>query len=284
MDKFASLATFEKVAAENGYEVFTAEEIAAYYKDGLRKSINNELTNEEKEIFTADIAFLQKSICHDENGKEVVRYYRPEQVKWEQAEDGTILKGIEGVYLDTPTNRKLNRVGAAYTAPSDILKSLAVEEVGDAIIKAMRTGRYADTSENRRLHRVGQPYGNKSEKKDMDTEKELAAVNREIAAVAAGKTKLSNEKVVKLYAKRKELENKMKGGDNEDKKNVERREAKEKERLGGIKGDEKLHERAGGDKKDKYEDKKEVEKREAKTKESLGGIKGDEKLHEEAEK
>lgn len=284
MDKFASLATFEKVAAENGYEVFTAEEIAAYYKDGLRKSINNELTNEEKEIFTADIAFLQKSICHDENGKEVVRYYRPEQVKWEQAEDGTILKGIEGVYLDTPTNRKLNRVGAAYTAPSDILKSLVVEEVGDAIIKAMRTGRYADTSENRRLHRVGQPYGNKSEKKDMDTEKELAAVNREIAAVAAGKTKLSTEKVVKLYAKRKELENKMKGGDDEDKKNVERREAKEKERLGGIKGDEKLHERAGGDKKDKYEDKKEVDKREAKTKESLGGIKGDEKLHEEAEK
>ena len=47
MEKKISLATFEQVAADNGYEVFTAEEVAAYYKDGLKKSMKNELTTDE---------------------------------------------------------------------------------------------------------------------------------------------------------------------------------------------------------------------------------------------
>lgn len=114
MEKKISLATFEQVAADNGYEVFTAEEVAAYYKDGLQKSMKNELTSDEKELFAADIAFLQKAICIDENGKEVTRYFRPEQVNWEKTEDGVLLKGIAGVFADTPTNRKLNRVGQPY--------------------------------------------------------------------------------------------------------------------------------------------------------------------------
>lgn len=158
MEKKISLATFEQVAADNGYEVFTAEEVAAYYKDGLQKSMKNELTSDEKELFAADIAFLQKAICIDENGKEVTRYFRPEQVNWEKTEDGVLLKGIAGVFADTPTNRKLNRVGEAFVPSPDFMKSLESEEIDEDIIKAMRTGRYADTPENRRLHRVGQPY------------------------------------------------------------------------------------------------------------------------------
>lgn len=43
----------------------------------------------------------------------------------------------------------------------------------------------------------------------------------------------------------------------------------------------KLHDEAHGDDDDSYD--KEAEKREAKAKERLGGVKGDEKLHEEAE-
>ena len=154
MEKKISLATFEQVAADNGYEVFTAEEVAAYYKDGLQKSMKNELTSDEKELFAADIAFLQKAICIDENGKEVTRYFRPEQVNWEKTEDGVLLKGIAGVFADTPTNRKLNRVGEAFVPSPDFMKSLESEEIDEDIIKAMRTGRYADTPENRRLHAV----------------------------------------------------------------------------------------------------------------------------------
>ena len=38
MEKKISLATFEQVAADNGYEVFTAEEVAAYYKDEIGRA------------------------------------------------------------------------------------------------------------------------------------------------------------------------------------------------------------------------------------------------------
>lgn len=192
MEKKISLATFEQVAADNGYEVFTAEEVAAYYKDGLQKSMKNELTSDEKELFAADIAFLQKAICIDENGKEVTRYFRPEQVNWEKTEDGVLLKGIAGVFADTPTNRKLNRVGEAFVPSPDFMKSLESEEIDEDIIKAMRTGRYADTPENRRLHRVGQPYAKREGKGTEETDKEKKRV---------GDTKAEIEKLDAKYGK-----------------------------------------------------------------------------------
>lgn len=184
MGKKIYLATFEQVAADNGYEVFTAEEVAAYYKDGLQKSMKNELTSDEKELFAADIAFLQKAICIDENGKEVTRYFRPEQVNWEKTEDGVLLKGIAGVFADTPTNRKLNRVSEAFVPSPDFMKSLDSEEIDEDIIKAMRTGRYADTPENRRLHRVGQPYA-KRDKQEEKVPSKIPSSTDEITKMSA---------------------------------------------------------------------------------------------------
>lgn len=70
----------------------------------------------------------------------------------------------------------------------------------------------------------------------------------------------------------------------ESKQAVHEREEKIKERLGGVKGDEKLHEDAKHPGHEEDEDKDEVKKRERKLKEREGGIKGDEKLHEESEK
>lgn len=270
MEKKISLATFEQVAADNGYEVFTAEEVAAYYKDGLQKSINNELTPDEKEVFAADIAFLQKAICHDEEGKEVTRYFRPEQVNWEKTEDGVLLKGIAGVFADTPTNRKLNRVGEAFVPSPDFMKSLESEEIDEDIIKAMRTGRYADTPENRRLHRVGQPYAKREGKGTEETGKEKKRI---------GDTKAEIEKLDAKYGKvyaalGKRKQEALERGDKAEAKRmtdaIARMEkehdaeyAKLKEKEGGKKGDEKLH---------------------AKADERKGGEKGDKKLHEEAEK
>lgn len=114
MGKKISLATFEQVAVDNGYEVFTPEEVASYYKEGLMKSRSGELSDQEKEAFIADVMYLQKAVCSDEENKDVLRYYRKKQVAWEQAADGTIMKGLEGVYLDTPENRRLNRVGKPF--------------------------------------------------------------------------------------------------------------------------------------------------------------------------
>ena len=95
--KKVSLQLFEETARNNGYEVFTPDEVASYYKEGIMKSRANELTAEEKEAFVADVMYLQKAVCADEEGKDVIRFYRPKQVEWETAADGTVMKGLEGV-------------------------------------------------------------------------------------------------------------------------------------------------------------------------------------------
>ena len=149
---------FEQVAAENGYEVFTPEQIASYYKEGIQKSMNDKMSEAEKKEFIADCMYLSKAVLVDKDGTESTVYFRKSQVDWEKAEDGTIMKGVAGVYADTPANRLLGRVGEAYVPDADFMKSLDNDTEGSAIAKAARTGRYADTPENRRLHRVGQPY------------------------------------------------------------------------------------------------------------------------------
>lgn len=180
--KKVSLQLFEETARNNGYEVFTPDEVASYYKEGIMKSRANELTAEEKEAFVADVMYLQKAVCWD-GEKDVIRYFRKSQVAWEEAEDGTILKGFEGVYLDTPENRRLNRVGQAFSPTLDFLKSIdALEEdimksIDSNILKAVRTGRYANTPENRRLHRVGQPY--KTRGKGDYGDKEIVNANKQ---------------------------------------------------------------------------------------------------------
>lgn len=109
------LADFEETALRNGYEVYTPEEVAAYAAEGLRKSIANELTPQEKEEYTTDIAYLAKAICVDADGKEVIRYYREAQIDFDYEVDGTIEKAMRtGRYADTRENRRLARVGMPY--------------------------------------------------------------------------------------------------------------------------------------------------------------------------
>lgn len=125
-----STSEFERVAVQNGYEFFTAEEVASYYREGIQKSMKGELSQAEKDEFVGDIRGLQKAICMDENGNAVTYYYRKSQIKWNVAADGTILKGIAGVYADTAENRKLNRVGKAFIGDVELIKSLYSDEQG----------------------------------------------------------------------------------------------------------------------------------------------------------
>lgn len=119
--KIVSLALFEETAKKNGYETFTAEEVAAHYKEGLLKSRNNELTPEQKDEFVADTISLQKAICQNEKGESVVMYYRKRQLDITEDADGNITKAV---YADTPMNRRLNRVGKEYVPSADFLKSI----------------------------------------------------------------------------------------------------------------------------------------------------------------
>lgn len=155
-NKIVPIALFEETARNNGYEIFTAEEMADYFKSGIMKSRAGEMTEVERDEFVADTMYIQKAICVGENGKQVTRYYRKEQVAWEVAADGTVLKGIEGTYKDTPENQRLGRVGQAYVASEEIVKSLQEDD----IYKSIEGGVYADTAENQALGRVGKPYSN----------------------------------------------------------------------------------------------------------------------------
>lgn len=125
-----STSEFERVAVQNGYEFFTAEEVASYYREGIQKSMKGELSQAEKDEFVGDVRGLQKAICMDENGNAVTYYYRKSQIKWNVAADGTILKGIAGEYADTAENRKLNRVGKAFIGNVELIKSLYSDEQG----------------------------------------------------------------------------------------------------------------------------------------------------------
>lgn len=170
--KRVPLSQFEAVAAANGYEVFTKEEIADYARENLMKSRAGRLSQEEKDVFTTDMMYLQKAVVSDENGEDIVRYYRKEQVAWEKSENGVLMKGLEGVYLDTPENRRLKRVGEAYSPSSDFMKSLFVNGADEELMKALQTGHYADTPANQKLGRVGEPFAKSYESKQAVHERD----------------------------------------------------------------------------------------------------------------
>lgn len=70
--KKIEVAKFEQVAAANDYEVFTAQQIGEYCKEGLMKSRSGNMTAEERENFTTDMMYLQKAICVDEMVKRLL--------------------------------------------------------------------------------------------------------------------------------------------------------------------------------------------------------------------
>ena len=119
------------------------------------------MTPEERDEFVADMMYIQKAICVNDEGKEVVRYYRKAQVNWES----DIMKGIEGTYADTAENRRLNRVGHAFVPSAEILKAIASDE---DLMKSIQEGTYADTEANQALNRVGQEFITKSLVSDLE--------------------------------------------------------------------------------------------------------------------
>ena len=122
--KLVPVEKFMEVALANGYEVFDEAQVAAYAKDFMTKSQAGEVLQEDKAEFAVEIAGLQKAICANEDGSQCTLYYRKPLVDWKVDSNGFVMKGIAGTYTDTPENRKLNRVGQAYVASPDVIKSI----------------------------------------------------------------------------------------------------------------------------------------------------------------
>lgn len=122
--KLVPVEKFREVALNNGYEVFSEADVAAYAKDTMMKSQSGGISQADKEEFAVEMAGLQKAICANEDGSQCTLYYRKPLVDWKVDNNGVVMKGIAGTYTDTPENRKLNRVGQAYVPSSDVIKSI----------------------------------------------------------------------------------------------------------------------------------------------------------------
>lgn len=122
--KLVPVEKFREVALNNGYEVFSEADVAAYAKDTMMKSQSGGISQADKEEFVVEMAGLQKAICANEDGSQCTLYYRKPLVDWKVDGNGVVMKGISGTYTDTPENRKLNRVGQAYVPSSDVIKSI----------------------------------------------------------------------------------------------------------------------------------------------------------------
>lgn len=128
--KLVPVEKFMEVALANGYEVFDEAQVAAYAKDSMMKSQTGEMSQSDREEFAVEMAGLQKAICANEDGSQCTLYYRKPLVDWKVDSNGLVMKGIAGTYTDTPENRKLNRVGQAYVANPDVIKSIYGDSEG----------------------------------------------------------------------------------------------------------------------------------------------------------
>lgn len=100
---------FDKLANKNNWEVYTQRQVYQFSQDIL-KSIDPI----EREHGAIDYISLNRvTVVNDDLTKSVV-YWREQQVEWDKAEDGTLMKARSGVYKDTLANRKKGIVGQRY--------------------------------------------------------------------------------------------------------------------------------------------------------------------------
>lgn len=100
---------FDKLAKQNNWEVYTQRQVYQFSQDIL-KSVDPI----EREHGAIDYVSLNRvTVVNDDLTKSVV-YWREQQVEWDKAEDGTLMKARSGVYKDTLANRKKGIVGQRY--------------------------------------------------------------------------------------------------------------------------------------------------------------------------
>lgn len=102
-------AEFNELAQKNNWEVFTQRQVYQFSQDIL-KSVDPI----EREHGAIDFVSLNRQEIRNDDLTKSVVYWREQQVDWDKAENGTIMKARSGVYKDTPVNRKKGVVGMKY--------------------------------------------------------------------------------------------------------------------------------------------------------------------------
>lgn len=122
---------FDQMVSFKNLEVFTEEMMNQNFqplKDNLEKAESFDVLEEEDKEFSKAIieeigSFQQFTVLSEKDGKisRTKVFVREPQVEWEgeivKGEFGEItdIKNCGGIYLDTPLNRKLKRVGEQYS-------------------------------------------------------------------------------------------------------------------------------------------------------------------------
>lgn len=100
---------FEELAKKNNWETFTQRQVYQFSQE-LLKSVDLK----EREWGAIDfVSLTRQEVVNDDLTKSIV-FWREQQVIWDKAENGELMKARSGVYKDTPVNRKKGIVGMRY--------------------------------------------------------------------------------------------------------------------------------------------------------------------------
>ena len=177
---------FDKLAEQNNWEVYTQRQIYQFSQDIL-KSVDPI----EREHGAIDYVSLNRvTVVNDDLTKSVV-YWREQQVEWDKAEDGTLMKARSGVYKDTPANRKKGIVGQRYG------------------------GKKEETLEEKE-----KKYGSKSTKEAIDRAKKDSKLSDEELEAKVAKFREKGPRTEEEWSLAREYRDRKASKDNKKKKNL----------------------------------------------------------------
>lgn len=138
-NKTLTRAEFEALAKQNNWEVYTQRQIYQFSQDILKSVDETERLNG-----AIDYASLNRVEVINNDLTKSIMFYREQQVEWDRAEDGTLMKARSGIYKDTPANRKKGIVGQRYGAvkKEDHSKDLDEKKVGDWLQEKLNNNRF----------------------------------------------------------------------------------------------------------------------------------------------
>ena len=154
---------FEQVK-KNDWEVYTSDQVASFVKDEV---LNKSLSVEDREVAAIEYSSLKKQEVINEDMTKSIFYYRESQVEWDKAEDGTLMKARSGVYKDTPTNRRLKRVGQKCGSKKGEEPSASKESGEEKKITTSFTSEQAAAASNNQLHSAALDKNSSKEVKEV---------------------------------------------------------------------------------------------------------------------
>lgn len=159
---------FEQVK-KNDWEVYTSDQVASFVKDEV---FNKSLSEDDREVAAIEYSSLKKQEVINEDMTKSIFYYRESQVEWDKTEDGTLMKARSGVYKDTPTNRRLKRVGQKYGSKKGEEPSASKESGEEKKITTSSTSEQAAAASDKQLQAAAKDESASKEVRDA-AQKEL---------------------------------------------------------------------------------------------------------------